>query len=88
MTTIAVDVDNVTLAQLIERVERGESIALTRGGQRLATLLPEPRDLTPEQRERDRILFDQIDAHRDELIAKGYKPGVAEIIAMRDAGRP
>lgn len=87
MTTIAIDVGNVTLDELLARVERGESLALLRGGRRVATLRPEQEELSPEAQERGRRAAARMEELRQKLVAEGRASTDAEIIAMRNEGR-
>lgn len=49
--------DHAELAELAEHAERGESIALTKDGRTIATLVPAPkRDFAAAQKAIDRIL--------------------------------
>lgn len=88
MTTIAVDVDNVTLAQLLAYVERGESLALTRDGQRFATLLPDAGPPTDEERRKAYEAFQALFAIRQRLRDAGHAMSFQEYKEARDEGRP
>jgi prevent-host-death family protein len=77
------------LGALLDRVEQGEEIVITRHGRPVARLVPNRKPgaivVTPEARERARKAMEDMDAMRKEL-----KPGRfnwEEFKAARDAGR-
>ncbi|HET7882049.1 MAG TPA: type II toxin-antitoxin system prevent-host-death family antitoxin [Acetobacteraceae bacterium] len=71
------------LSELLDRVERGEQIVITRHGKPIARLVPEVR------RDRTEALdaLDRITARRQQLAARGVRTTQAEIRAWRDEGR-
>ena len=75
----------VHLAQLLDRVERGEEIVITRHGRPIARLVPNgPGHDIAAARAAVAALF----AVRDELTATGVAPlTLDELLATRDAGR-
>jgi prevent-host-death family protein len=79
MKQIQASVAKAHLSELLDQVERGETIAITRHGKRIARIVPEE-----SEREREiRQAMAEIDA-----IRKLNKPAtVAEILAWRDEGR-
>ena len=67
------------LSELLDEVERGETIAITRHGKRIARIVPEESERVREIRQ----AIAEIDA-----IRKQNKPAtVDEILAWRDEGR-
>lgn len=52
------------LSELVDRVERGEEVTITRHGRPAVTMNPARRRPNPEEVER---VFDEIAAHRHEL---------------------
>lgn len=76
------------LPALLDRVEHGEEIVITRHGQPIARLVPEAREQTPEAA---LAALDRLTRLREELAASGIRFTSAEIRAMieeeRQSGR-
>jgi prevent-host-death family protein len=71
------------LSELLDRVERGEQIVITRHGRPVARLVPEGRrDVTEAL-----AALDRITARRQALAERGVRTTQADIRAMRDEGR-
>lgn len=87
MTTIAVDAAKVTMNEVLDRVGRGESIALTRGGQRLAKILPEPGPPMNGERQNASEAFEGLAAFRQRMITEGKAMTIEEIIAAKNEGK-
>jgi prevent-host-death family protein len=71
------------LSELLDRVERGEQIVITRHGKPVARLVPEGG----HDRAAARAAVDELTRLRKELAARGVRVTQAEIRAMRDEGR-
>ena len=71
------------LSELLDRVERGEQIVITRHGKPVARLVPEGG----LDQAAALAAVDRITARRKELAAQGARITQAEIRAMRDEGR-
>lgn len=71
------------LSALLDRVERGEPIIITRHGKPIARLIPErqPDPLAA------RAALDRLFAHADAMAAEGARFTHSELMAMRDEGR-
>ena len=71
------------LSELLDRVEKGEEIVITRHGKPVARLVPEGRF--------DRVAavaaLEQLTKYRNDLAARGVHFTTEEILAMRDEGR-
>lgn len=71
------------LAELLDRVQRGEQIVITRHGKPIARLIPEGQpDLAAAHAALDRLF-----AHADAMAEEGARFTHAELMAMRDEGR-
>lgn len=72
------------VAEMLESVERGEEVVLTRAERTVARLVPTPRepDMVSTIAASDRLR-----ALRASLAARGVRVTQAEIRAMRDEGR-
>jgi prevent-host-death family protein len=71
------------LSELLDRVEKGEQIVITRHGKPVARLVPEGG----HDRAAARAAVDDLTRFRKELAARGVRVTQAEIRAMRDEGR-
>jgi prevent-host-death family protein len=71
------------LSELLDRVEKGEQIVITRRGKPVARLVPEGHN---DKREALAAL-DRITARRKALAARGVGITQAEIRALREEGR-
>ena len=71
------------LADLLDRVERGEQIVITRHGKPVARLVPEGQpDLAAAHAALERLF-----ARRDEMAERYGRMTHDELMAMRDEGR-
>jgi prevent-host-death family protein len=71
------------LSELLDRVERGEEIVITRHGKAIARMVPEGTHDTA----RARAAVDSITVRREAMAARGVRFTAAEIRDMRDEGR-
>jgi prevent-host-death family protein len=71
------------LSELLDRVERGEQIVITRHGKAVARLVPEGGHNVADAL----AAVEELTRHRKELAARGVRVTQAEIRAMRDEGR-
>jgi prevent-host-death family protein len=71
------------LSELLDRVEKGEQIVITRHGKPVARLIPEGRG----DRSAALAALDALTARRNELAARGVRFTSEEILVMRDEGR-
>ena len=71
------------LSELLDRVERGEEIVITRHGRPVARLVPEGREDVADAL----AALDRITARRKALAARGVRLTQAEIRALREEGR-
>ena len=83
MTTVGSFEAKTKLAELLDRVEAGETVTITRRGKAVAKLIPAGID--PEERARRRALIDEIKRKRTAW-DRGAKPGSA-IAELVKAGR-
>jgi len=68
--------------EILDRVERGEHVAITRNGRHVATISP------PEsQAEKAQETVERIRAHRESMRREGVSFTVREILDARDEGR-
>ena len=73
----------IRLSELLDRVERGEQIVITRHGKPIARLVPEGG----HDKARAKAAVARLRALRAELSARGVDLSDAEIRALRDEGR-
>jgi prevent-host-death family protein len=71
------------LSELLDRVEKGEQIVITRHGKPVARLVPEGGPNVAEAL----AALERITARRKEMAARGIRITQDEIRAMRDEGR-
>jgi prevent-host-death family protein len=71
------------LSELLDRVEKGEQIVITRHGKPVARLIPEGG----HDRAAAMAALERITTRRKDLAAAGVRITQAEIRAMRDEGR-
>ncbi len=71
------------LSELLDRVERGEQIVITRHGKPIARLIPEGG----HDRAAALAALEELDKYRNELATRGVRFTTREILAMRDEGR-
>jgi prevent-host-death family protein len=83
MATVGAFEAKTKLAELLDRVEAGETVTITRRGKAVARLVPAGVD--PEERARRRALIDEIKRKRAGW-DRGAKPG-ATIPELIKAGR-
>lgn len=84
MGTVAVDRSEGLLAELLERVAKGEEIELTRAGRPLARLVPaRPADHEREVRE----AMERIERVRRMAVERGLRFDWEELKRCRDEGR-
>lgn len=69
-------------SELLNRAERGESIAITRHGVHVATLVP-----AQKESERKRLAAEQILERRKKIQLEGRGLKLNEILSARDEGR-
>jgi prevent-host-death family protein len=71
------------LSELLDRVEQGEQIVITRHGKPIARLVPEGTH------DADRALaaVDRMTARREAMAAAGGRFTLEELLALRDEGR-
>ena len=75
-----------TLGALLDRVERGEEIVITRHGKAVARLIPNTRQLDPAQ---NAVVLDRIRQRARRLQkTKGHAFDWPELKKLRDQGRP
>lgn len=75
------------LAALLDRVERGETLTITRNGRPVARLVPAEAPRPMPQAEAD-ALVERFRALRESLRAEGVKPFTAdEVVGLVQAGR-
>lgn len=91
MITVGAFEAKTKLSELLDRVERGEEIVITRHGKTVARMVPESqRDTEAERKAREakaaKILA-EITRIREKLREEGVSFPADEIIAMRDMGR-
>lgn len=79
MKQIQLSVAKARLSELLDEVERGETVVITRHGKRVARLVPE--DETREQR------FDRAVASMNERRNQNKPATLEEIIAWKNEGR-
>ena len=69
------------LSALLDQVERGEEITITRRGKPIARLVPAPNVV------RDATLATRMQALRDEIASQGEVFSADELLAYRNEGR-
>ena len=69
--------------ELLDRVEKGEQIVITRHGKPVARLVPEGGHNVADAL----AAVEALTAHRKELASRGVRVTQAEIRAMREEGR-
>jgi prevent-host-death family protein len=71
------------LSELLDRVEHGEQIVITRHGRPIARLVPERKHDVG----RALAAVDRMTARREALAAEGIRLTLEELLEMRDEGR-
>jgi prevent-host-death family protein len=79
MKEIQASAAKARLAELLDEVERGETVVITRHGKAVARLIPDP-----DRRQRD---IEQAIADIKEMRKQTGRATVKEILAWRDEGR-
>jgi prevent-host-death family protein len=79
MKQIQASIAKAKFAELLDQVERGETIEITRHGRTVARLVPDEE----ARRERARLAIEKI----KEMRKNGPRATIAEILAWRDEGR-
>ena len=72
------------LSQLLDQVEAGQEVIITRRGKPVARLVPMQAETAAERRQ---AAFARIDELRERLRAEGQTWTTEEILALRDEGR-
>jgi prevent-host-death family protein len=72
-------------SELLDRVERGEEVVITRRGKPVARLVPQTDHAGEEARRRDAL--ERLRRTREMLKSRGVTFTTAEILALRDEGR-
>ena len=83
MRTIQASEAKTHLPRLLDDVERGETLVITRHGRAIARIVPEPNR---RQEEIDKALS-EIRAARKRMGKRAGKVSVRQILAARDEGR-
>ena len=79
--------ENAQLAEVLDRVERGEQVTVLRHGQKVAMISPAPGRLTAEEVAKGTAAMQRILARREVLRSAGNGMSLAEIIEEKNAGR-
>ncbi|MBX3729120.1 MAG: type II toxin-antitoxin system Phd/YefM family antitoxin [Candidatus Sumerlaeia bacterium] len=82
MVTIQDSEANSHFAELLDRVERGERVAVLRGDRHVATIVPAACDATKAHAAMDRNRV-----RREKIRLEGRGLSLSEVIASRDSGR-
>ncbi|CAN7165389.1 type II toxin-antitoxin system prevent-host-death family antitoxin [Bosea sp. LjRoot9] len=83
MITVGAFEAKTKFSELLDRVERGEEIVITRHGKAVARLVSQEPGVNPSGRD----IRAEIMALRENLRAEGVSFSRGEIIALRDKGR-
>lgn len=87
MQTVPVHQAKDRFSALLQAVEEGEEIVITRHGRKIARIVREA-EAAPSEAERDRIRQEAIDRLRAyQASVKGPVPGFSDWKSLRDAGR-
>ncbi len=84
LTTIGAYDAKARLSSLLDRVEHGEEIVITRHGNPIARLVPEPRG---HDAARGLKALEELSRMRERLATGGVRVTQKDIRAMRDEGR-
>lgn len=88
MITIGAFEAKTKFSELLDRVERGEEIVVTRHGKPVARLVPdEPPDADAARKAKATEALARIVALREHLRARGVSFTLDEILSARDEGR-
>ncbi len=82
-TNLSVDEQDTSLADLLDRVERGEEITVSRHGRPIARLVPAP---VAHDVERARRAVEKLAELREQLRAEHGTVSLEEILAWRHEG--
>lgn len=85
MKRVAVEEAGAPVAEMLESVERGEEVVITRAGSPVARIV---RAETPFDPEKARKAIEAVREFREHLVRKGVQPfTIEEILSLRDEGR-
>lgn len=70
-------------AEILDRVEHGEPVAVTRDGRHVATIIPASGASTSDLEQ----TYDRVRARRTRLRREGHALNLKEILECRDEGR-
>ncbi len=88
MITVGAFEAKTKFSELLDRVERGEEIVVTRHGKTVARIVPNERqDAEAERKIRAAEALSRLAALREHLRAKGVSFSLDEILSARDEGR-
>lgn len=88
MITVGAFEAKTKFSELLDRVERGEEIVVTRHGKTVARLVPEHgRDADAEREAKAAELLAEFRRVREMLRVKGVSFSVDDILSARDEGR-
>lgn len=80
MKQVQASVAKAKLAELLDEVERGETVVITRHGKSIARLVPEAKDLREDEIRRAMARIEERRKHAPRVTKE-------EILAWRDEGR-
>lgn len=84
MITVGAFEAKTKLSELLDRVERGEEVVITRHGKAVARLIEISRE---DQNARAKAALARFDAVREQLRRKGVSFSFEDVISARDEGR-
>jgi prevent-host-death family protein len=88
MITVGAFEAKTKFSELLDRVERGEEVVVTRHGKAVARIVPDERpDADAARKARAAEALTRIAALREHLRAKGVSFTLDEILSARDEGR-
>lgn len=88
MITVGAFEAKTKFSELLDRVERGEEVVVTRHGKTVARIVPdEGREAESERKARAAAALARIKALREHLRERGVSFTHEEIISLRDEGR-
>lgn len=88
MITVGAFEAKTKFSELLDRVERGEEVVVTRHGKMIARIVPDaPADDEAARKARAAEAVARIKALRDHFRAKGVSFSIEDIISARDEGR-
>ena len=80
---LSIEEKDATLAELLDRAERGEAVAINRGGRPVAQLVPAPPARDPRQ---VREALEKLAEIREKISAESGPITLEEILALRHEG--